>query len=269
MNGHIQFTSIYGQITRKEISFGIYLPENYQKDSHACFPVLYHLHGLNEDCNAHLETLARTLEQGIAQGVVPPMAVVAPHGYSNSMWVDSKDGGKPAETNVIRELLPHIETTYRAIPDRCQRIISGFSMGGYGAIRYALKFPELFSMCISMDGAIHNLKSLKTIRGPIFTEIFEKDEDYFKSQCVFELAKQNVRQVRGKVFFILLVGLLRSFNERFRRHMIVSGLPILDRYYIETGCQHDAGCILERHGQWLFTQIGAHLSGKSNSKAFC
>lgn len=267
MNGHIEFTTIYGPITRKEILFGIYLPENYQKDSHARFPVLYHLHGLNEDCTDHLESLARTLEQGVAQGVVPPMVVVAPHGYANSMWVDSKDGRKPAETNVIRELLPHIENTYRVMPDRRQRIIAGFSMGGYGAIRYALKFPYLFSMCISMDGAIHNLKSLKAIRGPIFTEIFEEDGDYFKSQCVFELAKRNAQRVNGSVFFIILVGLLRSFNQRFRRHMTVSGLPIQDRYYVETGCDHDAVCILEQQGQRLFAQIGAHLSGKANSES--
>jgi pimeloyl-ACP methyl ester carboxylesterase len=161
--------------------------------------------------------------------------------------------------------MPHIEDTYRVIPDRRQRIIAGFSMGGYGAIRYALKFPDLFSMCISMDGAIHNLKSIKAIRGPIFTEIFEEDGDYFESQCVFELARQNAQRVNGKVFFIILVGLLRSFNQRFRRHMAVSGLPIQDRYYIETGCEHDAACILERQRQRLVAQIGAHLSGKAIS----
>lgn len=266
MNGHIEFTSFYGPITHNDILFGIYLPPNDKRNPNAGFPVLYHLHGLNQDCTTHMEILARALEQGVAQGVVPPMAVVTPHGYTNSMWVDSKDGRKPAETNVIQELIPHIETTYRVLPDRRQRIIAGFSMGGYGAIRYALKFPDLFSMCISMDGAIHNLKSLKTIRGPIFTEIFEKDEDYFRSQCVFELAKQNAQRVFGKVFFILLVGLLRSFNGRFRRHMTDSGLPLQDRYYIRTGCEHDAACILDQQGQWLFAQIGAHLSGKTKGE---
>jgi hypothetical protein len=40
-----------------------------------------------------------------------------------------------------------------------------------------------------------------------------------------------VLRIVGKVFFIILVGLLRSFNDRFRRHMTDSGLPIQDRYY--------------------------------------
>jgi hypothetical protein len=48
-------------------------------------------------------------EKGVAQGVVPPVAVVAPFGYVNSMWVDSKNGRKPAETSVILEFVPHIE----------------------------------------------------------------------------------------------------------------------------------------------------------------
>ena len=45
----------------------------------------------------------------------------------------------------LQEFMPHIERNYRIVPGRSGRAISGISMGGYGALRFAFAHPELFS----------------------------------------------------------------------------------------------------------------------------
>jgi len=264
MNGHIEFTSIEGPLTGKEILFGIYLPREYHQEPDRKFPIIYLLHGLNEDCTFNIEIMAEYMEKAGEKGLTDPMIIVAPDGYANSMWIDSIDGKKPAETNLVKELIPYIETTCRVIPDREKRIIAGFSMGGLGAIRYALKLPDYFSMCISMDGAIHTLKTFTAMRRDIFIENFHKDIDYFTAHCVYELARKNADKVRHKVDFFMLVGVLETLNDRFRRHMNAVKIPIEDPYFIKTGCDHDIQQMLEKEGFRLFGWIQANLSPRSN-----
>jgi endo-1,4-beta-xylanase len=248
MNGHIEFTAIRGPVTRKEISFGLYLPGEYHQTPGRKFPVMYYLHGLNEDYTANIEIVAGYMEKAVEQGMADPMIIVTPDGYNNSMWMDSIDGKKPSETNLIKELIPYIERTYRVIPDRENRIIAGFSMGGYGAIRYAMKLPEYFGRCISMDGAIHTLKTFKQFRSDIFCENFHENSAYFNANNVYELAEKNVDKVRGRVDFFILVGVLTTFNDRFCDHMKALNMPIADGCFIKTGCDHDVQCMLEKEG---------------------
>ena len=129
IRGSIQYTSILGPLTRRPVRFGIYRPEGYLDAPQHVFPVLYFLHGLNQNHRDNLETVAAALEHAVAEQVVRPMIIVTPDGFMNSMWADSKSGHKPAETNFIHELMPHIEATYRCPSRPGHRIIGGFSIG--------------------------------------------------------------------------------------------------------------------------------------------
>lgn len=259
MNGSLEYSSLYGQQTGKKILYAVYLPQAYSHNDDQNFSVFYYLHGLNENYKSHFETIVRWIETGVNKHVFPPLIIVAPDGYDNSMWVDSFDGTKPAETNLIKELIPSIETRYCAGGDRTRRIIAGFSMGGYGAIRYALKYPDLFSLCVSMDGAIHTLKTFKAIRSEIFTEIFKGDQQYFTANCVYDLAKNRSNIVRGKVTFFLAVGALSKFNQRFRKHLEEHGIKIHDQHYLETRCDHNVKSILSTSGSKLIQAIRSRL----------
>ena len=57
-----------------------------------------------------------------------------------------------AESSFIKELIPHIDSVYRTIPDRMARGLQGYSMGGRAAARYIFKYSHLFSMSVSMAG---------------------------------------------------------------------------------------------------------------------
>ena len=260
MNGYIEFAAISGPVTHKEILFGLYLPREYYQAPGRKFPVMYYLHGLNEDYTSNIETVAGYMEKAVEKDMADPMIIVTPDGYTNSMWMDSIDGKKPSETNLIKELIPYIEKTYRVIPDREKRIIAGFSMGGYGAIRYAMKMPEYFGMCISMDGAIHTLKTFKQFRSDIFCDNFHENYAYFNANSVYELAEKNADKVRGRVDFFILVGVLTIFNDRFCDHMKALKMPIADACFIKTGCDHDVQCMLEKAGARLLRWIREPVS---------
>jgi S-formylglutathione hydrolase FrmB len=259
VRGSVEFTSIDGPITGRPVRFGIYLPEHYHGEPDDFFPVLYFLHGLNESCTDNVEMVAEILEAAVDLGVVRPMLVVTPDGYLNSMWADSKSGHKPAETNLVRELMPHIESAFRCMADRRHRVIGGFSMGGYGACRMAVRYPELFNTCFSLDGAMHTLHTFKSIRRPVFSEIFDNDENYFRQNCLYETAEKNRSALSGHQFH-MLVGLLKSFNDRFRRMFGEIGLKISDAHYRLTGCGHDAACILEQQGIDLFDALERRMA---------
>lgn len=261
MRGSIEYTSMNGPLTGRPVRFGIYLPEDHHNEPCGHFPVLYFLHGLNETCTDNLKMVAGTLEVAVDLGVARPMVIVTPDGYLNSMWVDSKSGHKPAETNLIRELIPHIESTYRVMACRSHRIIGGFSMGGYGACRLAVKFPGLFDTCFSMDGALHTLGTFKRIRKSVFAEIFNSDENYFRKYCLYETASKNLPELHGHQFH-MLVGLLKSFNERFRRMFADIGLTIGDANFRLTGCGHNAACILEHEGIELFNVLDQRIGAE-------
>ena len=74
------------------------------------------------------------------------MILVYASGGSQTNYCDSYDGKYMAETTVIKELIPYIDKNYRTIASRNGGRIQGMSMGGFGAMRLALKYPDLFSL---------------------------------------------------------------------------------------------------------------------------
>ena len=66
------------------------------------------------------------------------------------------DPGRPVETALIHDLVPQVDAAYRTIADRTGRVIAGYSMGGSGALRYAMVHPELFGAAIVLSPAVYS-----------------------------------------------------------------------------------------------------------------
>ena len=129
----------------------VYLPQGYA-DGDKEFPVLYLLHGLTDTHTAWrdkgnvCEIATGLIETGKAQEmiIVMPDAGTTYDGYFNS-------DGWCYEDFFFQEFIPHIESTYRVIPDRQHRAIAGLSMGGGGTTWYALNHSEMFSSAYAMS----------------------------------------------------------------------------------------------------------------------
>jgi S-formylglutathione hydrolase FrmB len=107
------------------------------------------LHGSGGDEYAW-DTGLNALDRAITRGVVPPVAAVAPCS-GTSWWVD---GGEAVETAVLGELLPSLVERYGV--GASGLVVAGFSMGGFGAVRYALRHPARFVGAIALSASIYD-----------------------------------------------------------------------------------------------------------------
>jgi enterochelin esterase-like enzyme len=139
-----------------EGSFLVYLPPGYASTT-AHYPVLYLLHGHNEYARSFLELgLQGTLDQLISSHTVQPMiAVMIQGGSGSNNWRDLD--GLHYESYVV-EVQRLIDEMLPTLPDRADRTVAGYSMGGYGSLNVALTNPELFSVAESWCGFFNGLE---------------------------------------------------------------------------------------------------------------
>jgi S-formylglutathione hydrolase FrmB len=124
------------------VSYVVDLPASYD-DSSKRYPVVYALHGLFEGAGFwERRGLERELSRLRSNGAVPDLIVVAVDG-GNSFFVNSSLGRY--EDLVTKDLIAHVESTWRVEPGREGRALLGVSMGGYAALRIAFTRPDLFA----------------------------------------------------------------------------------------------------------------------------
>lgn len=146
--------SIQSTILRHEMKYSVYLPAGYVQSKQ--YAVLYLLHGYGGDQNDWwvFDDLADDADAMIASGEVPEMIIVTPDG-GTWMYIDNCYGnGINYEQYFFEELMPDVETRYSIRRERQSRAIGGFSMGGYGALRYGVMRHDLFCYIYAMSAVI-------------------------------------------------------------------------------------------------------------------
>jgi S-formylglutathione hydrolase FrmB len=140
----VQYNTFQSKLLNREIRYGLYLPPSYETATKR-YPVLYFLHGLNENemrwSSRGLTDLK--LDKMITDGKIGEFIVAVPFG-ATSFYTNVRSGTAPWEDMIVKEFIPMIESTYRVDAKRATRGISGISMGGYGALKIAMKHPEMF-----------------------------------------------------------------------------------------------------------------------------
>lgn len=142
----------------RPLQFSLYLPPGYTDENEATrYPVIYLLHGYGGTDVSWLDSgaLKQTADRLIAEGALPPSIIVMP--FAQTGWyVDSAgaDGTGRWQTAILNDLVTYIEAKYPAITEGSGRAIAGLSMGGYGALRFALMEPDEFAAAASLSGAL-------------------------------------------------------------------------------------------------------------------
>ena len=191
----------------RDVGYCIYLPPGYATEPTRRYPVIYNLHGAGGN-ELHSFTAVQALHDGIVAGRWPAMIMVLPNGGKNTFYKNSADGKYPAETLIIRELLPHIDATYRTIPTRAGRAIEGFSMGGRGATRLAIKYPELFCSLHNQAGNVMHLLDLYDPSKPTTypNGYLGSDRAHFVANDVYSLIKQNAAALQSGLRIAVTCG---------------------------------------------------------------
>jgi S-formylglutathione hydrolase FrmB len=153
----IEFKSFDSQCLGMPARYSVFLPPSFSQNSARTYPVIYFLHGLNNDETSwtveRYGNMQSTLEQMMASGKVPEFIMVHPRG-DNSFYCNYMDGAKRYEDLVTQELVAHMERQYRAKKERENRAIAGTSMGGYGALKIAMKFPDRYAAVVGQSPII-------------------------------------------------------------------------------------------------------------------
>jgi putative tributyrin esterase len=139
------------RLVGKPLPYNVVLPRDYADAAsrQTRYPVLYLLHGFagHYDNWVSLTNLTGYASQH-------RLIVVTPEG-NNGWYTDS--AAVPSdkyESYVVRELMADVEKRFRTIEAREGRAVAGLSMGGYGALKFGVKYPEKFALAASMSGAV-------------------------------------------------------------------------------------------------------------------
>lgn len=195
-----------------QMKFAVHLPPSYDKDTNRRFPVLYFLHGMNgNETEYEKRGVAGTVDKLRESGKIGEMIVIAPAG-GNSFYLNAKSGVR-YEDAIIKDLIPHIEKTYRTAGKPSGRAIQGLSMGGFGAMMLAFKHPEMFSSVTAHSSALfaelpkatgtdRRSQFLARMVGNLFGD--PPDDQFFKANNPLDLAESNAAAIKKaglKIYF--------------------------------------------------------------------
>ena len=129
------------------------LPAGYDAKASRRYPVLLLLHGAG---GSYSDWTTAGEARDITRYL--PVIVVMPDGGRGGWYSDWYNGGAFGpprwETYHLRQLVPWIESRYRAVGERRGRAVAGLSMGGFGTMSYASRHPDMFSSAAAFSGAV-------------------------------------------------------------------------------------------------------------------
>lgn len=145
--------SFLSESLNDSLIYRVYRPASYHKND--TLPVLYLLHGHGGNDSTWLKSsegnIQSVLDSLISHEFLPPLLAVIPNA-GNSWYVDSH---QKMESAFINDLLPHVENQFSQNRVDNYRVIAGISAGGYGTLRFTLKYPELFKSALLLSPAAY------------------------------------------------------------------------------------------------------------------
>jgi S-formylglutathione hydrolase FrmB len=233
--GEVVTTTLYSKSLENTMgenpnrAISVYLPPGYQIGTQR-YPVIYFLHGFLSD-NRMLQQMAGLLDFAIETRKIRPFILVIPDQkttYDGSFYSNSGLFGNWEDFTAF-DLVKYVDETYRTIPHKDSRGITGHSMGGYGALKIAMHHPDIFSTVYALSpGALTIVREY----GP--------NSDTFR-----ELSRINTLEELNKTYFgKVIVAFGRSWSPnpnkapfycdlpfRYEGNQLVTDPLVLEKWY--------------------------------------
>ncbi len=230
----------------------IYLPPGYyQSKQH--YPVIYFLHGFNGEDSATMADLAisELLNAAIYNKHIKPVIFVLPNSftkYKGSFYTNSTLTGNWADY-IAKDVVGYVDMHFRTIPKNGSRGISGVSMGGNGALKMGMLFPDVFSSVYATtpatlnwsDGINTGIEAFKTISEA------KNDSDVFKTSVS-----------------LVMVDLGRTYSPNLNKPPFYTDLPA---YYIGDSLVIDTSAVNKWTANFATNMIESHLTALRSLKA--
>jgi len=245
-----------------DVGFNIYLPGQYAKQNQQRFPVIYYLHGIKGNESSYLD-YARLLEQAIKSGAAPHMILVFANGGETSFFSDSPDRNVMGETVIIRELIPQIDQHYRTISSASGRSVHGFSMGGFGALKFAFKYPDLFGSVVSYGAILPDAKTFAKKEPKIFEKAFG-NEAGFAANDPFQLLQQIAAKLQNTKIQIVIGADDELLPVNRKLHLDLARLRIDHQFRALPGVPHKKEPLYDKAAQAAFDFTAKAFPGVEN-----
>ena len=222
---------VFSEAMQKNIPVLVVKPKVYDDETRR-FSTLYLLHGYSGDYlgyDYYMPDFQALADEN-------DMIFVCPDGTYNSWYLDSPYGTECFyETFISKELVAHIDATYRTFDEKNQRAITGLSMGGHGALYNAFRNPKTFGAAGSMSGGVD------LTRFPLEWEIRDRLGDYLLNKKRWEEnSVTNMIDLIPKNFPLIIDCGVDDFfmpvNRAFHEKLLQAKIP---HDYIERAGDHN------------------------------
>jgi len=252
-----------------DVSYLVYLPPDYEQNKTERHPVIYFLPATGGTPKSDATEFGARLDRAVRAHRVAPMIAIFVNGLRGmTMYCDTKDGKYPLESVIIKDLIPHVDATYRTAASRNRRAVEGGSMGGLGAAHLGFKYPEMFGVISILAPAFlgPELKQ-KTPAGAwsrLFPVALGGDLDYWKANEPFGLAAKNADAMRDRTL-IRLVCHIEPENWAAPRceelhKLLVEHTLAHEYFYFSNVKSHNRPQILDSLGDLEFAYFGSSLT---------
>lgn len=266
-DSRVEFRSFRSSALGMAADYSVLLPPSYDERSDRTYPIVYFLHGLNNDhtswATPRYGDLPARIDLLMSQGKLPHFVMVHPDGQ-NSLYTDSPDGTGNYESHIHGDLVRELQERYRVRTDATGRAIGGVSMGGYGALKIAMKHSGLYATAAGVSPIVflgedpfEGLRSNPSRRSTYFLRLVNKafgdpmDLDHWKRNSLEELARSG--SLTGLNLYFSY-GTADRYNRIFpMEHGVKSLAQILEERGVSHQCMIFEG---EPHGWEL---VAAHL----------
>lgn len=147
----VDTVTVYSERMDKQVKNIVILPKDYNSNIHNKYPVVYLLHGYSANYGTWLNVIKKNLPE---LATIHNFIIVCPDGANSWYWDSPIDKKSVYDAYISSELISYIDSEYRTIKLNTSRAITGFSMGGHGALWLTMEHPDIFGACGSMSGGV-------------------------------------------------------------------------------------------------------------------
>ena len=265
--GRAECSIVKSAILARPVRYCAYLPASFDQDKARQYPVLYYLHGLGDNEQSLLNMGGWDLiEELRRQGKIGDFIVLAPNG-GHTFFLNSADGKLRYEDFLTKEFMPQMEKKYRVAPGRATRGVTGVSMGGFGALHLAFKYPQQFAaVSAQMPALIAEIPpnfaagspgSPGSMMGDVFGSPFNRA--YFDRNNVFYYARTDpvAELKRLKIYFDVGNNDDYGFEQGAQKlHQLLDSRGIANEFHIYPG-GHDPQFVMRHFGEVMQFQWNA------------
>jgi S-formylglutathione hydrolase FrmB len=267
--GRAECSVVKSTILARPVRYCAYLPASFDQDKTRQYPVLYYLHGLGDNEQSLLNMGGWDLIDDLRrQGKIGDFIVLAPNG-GHTFFLNSADGKLRYEDFLTKEFMPQMEKKYRVNAGRATRGITGVSMGGFGALHLAFKYPEQFAaVSAQMPALIAEIPANFAAGGPgspgsMMGDVFGTpfNRAYFDRNNVFYYAKTDpaAELKRMKIYFDVGNNDDYGFEQGAQKlHQLLDSRGIANEFHVYPG-GHNPQFVMRHFGdvmQFQWKAIG-------------